>query len=203
MTDYLVRENETLRDIAARQLGNVNEWFRIVILNNLDYPYIGVLGTAYEGNVVLPGGKIRLPSSDVLNKATYFATRNTQNLDYAQLFLGTDIGLTDGKLTIVAGTTGKDLFLVSGSQNLVQAITNKFLTPLGALRYYPKYGSRVKKSIGETSDNALLNIIKADCAKTVRQDSRISNVKSITVISDGADKVAVQLQVDTKAGIGS
>ncbi len=209
--NYTISEGDTLRSIAARNLGDPNLWPKIALINNLDFPYIGVAGETYAGNVVLPGSTIIIPFKDPSSDdEAYFAERNkTQNdgqgnpvkVDYYKLFLKTDVAVSGGDIVWAYGVEGIDLLTVSGTSNMVQAILNRFITSLGSLLYFPQYGSALKRYVGGVLDRGTIEMAKGEAYRTVMQDPRIRSVLSLQVaVGASLDSLNITMSLELITG---
>lgn len=65
---YYIKEGDTLRSIADQELGDPNLWPKIALINNLDFPYVGVSREAYTGNVAMPGNAIIVPIRETVHR---------------------------------------------------------------------------------------------------------------------------------------
>lgn len=191
MKEYIVKEGETLKDIAKAQLGDPNLWIRLVWLNNLKYPYIVPLNQKQNySNTVSPGDKIILSvEEDILE---------TDNIEQ-QLF-GVDIALYDGKLKLDNSVDGVDLFIKSGLENVEQAIRHRFLVRRTSVMYHQRYGTRVCDFVGKTTEFRNLQMLKVEAIKTIMQDPRVQSVKNIKVNLD-QDHVEIYATVKLKSDI--
>ena len=137
-----VRANETLMDIAARSLGNFEQWYAIATLNGLVPPYPGA------DNSTLVGQQLLLPSSTgapVIGAAVPSYAANVLGIDY-------DFGPINGVQPVWTG----DYRLITGLLNFARSLGRRLQTPTGALIYHPAYGSRIPPEVGaiQTADEA-------------------------------------------------
>src|ERR1019366_7489071 len=110
---------DTLPVVAARELGDAARWTEIIALNDMVYPYLTDSIGAVAPGVFLTGTYITVPSSSPS------AASNDPNAVFGQ-----DVMLAaDGGLEVVNG----DISLVSGPENLSQALNNLLKTDTGEL----------------------------------------------------------------------
>lgn len=127
--------------------------------------------------------------------------------------LGTDIRLSlrnhELRPVYVVGTTRRrvpkktgfleDMDIVSGRENLGQAMVIRLLTPRGELTAlaHPDYGSRLHELIGRQNTNTTRNLIKLYILESLAAEPRIEKVLSVTVepAKGTRDTVVVRLTV--------
>lgn len=199
---YIINDQDTLKTIASRKLGNPSAWIAIALMNNLKHPYIvpQAIKSQYT-DVLSPGDKLILPSSnETLNNAAYFKNQDKafDNTDFETMIYGTDIGVPDGKLVLTSTQEGTDFFLVHGRENVAQALNNKFKVNRGSFIYYSLYGTKIQSYIGNILDNYSVSLVKAEAIKTVMQDLRVDDIKDIKVaIAESTfDHIAVDMVID-------
>lgn len=116
----------------------------------------------------------------------------TQETDYAE---GTEWDLSK-QLTILAyyqrpteEMGAVDLALISGRENLAQALLLRLLTPLGSLTGlgHTSYGSRLYELIGQPKTEATRNLCRAYILEVVRQESRVEE-KAVALTFDPASE---------------
>jgi phage baseplate assembly protein W len=81
---------------------------------------------------------------------------------------------------------GVDIGVVSGVENLQQALILRLLTPRGALEPlgHPSYGSRLHTLIGEPNTERNRNRAKLFVLEALAQEPRLGEVLSISVTTD-------------------
>lgn len=155
-----VRQNDSLPNIADRELGNFEQWQQIAQLNGINPPY-----------QVYPGQQLFLPP----------ATNNNQQTppNYLINYLGTD--LYYGPLgSNMLPWTG-DFFTISGYNNLAFALERRILTTLGTLIYHPNYGSRVPPEVGNVQEPQTATHIGAYANSAILTDPRVNNIPYWTI----------------------
>ena len=92
-----------------------------------------------------------------------------------------------------------DLALVSGRDNLGQAVVMRLLTPRGELAElaHPDYGSRLHELIGRQNTETTRNLVRLYILESLQQEPRIAKVLEVAVApSPGTrDRVDVRLRV--------
>ncbi|HEX7182495.1 MAG TPA: hypothetical protein VF756_11675 [Thermoanaerobaculia bacterium] len=99
-----------------------------------------------------------------------------------------------------------DLALVSGRDNLGQAVLMRLLTPRGELAElaHPEYGSRLHELIGRQNTETTRNLARLYILESLEQEPRIEKVLEVGVApSPGTrDRVDVLLRVQPIGPIG-
>ncbi len=161
-----VRENDNLMDMAARSLGNFEQWTQIAATNNLQPPYITSGATALTA---VPGQQLFLPTTGVVQ------TQGTVP-SYTLNYLGVDIyyGPLNQDIAVWAG----DFQLISGYQNLSFSLGRRLQTTLGALVYHNDFGSRIPPEVGTITDSNTLSYITAYAKSALLSDPRVNKIVS-------------------------
>lgn len=166
-----VKQGDTLRRIAVRELGDVSQWRVLAELNGLDSPYISSAG---EPNTVAPGSEILIPvesNTDDPQVTQSFGDSSIRSVE-AQVY-GVDFKTQFVNRKIDRVWIGNDWATVSGRNNLNQAIDNRLVTPQGALLSDPGYG--YPDSTGKKSTYGDLLEQKFRTEQSIQSDSRIEN----------------------------
>lgn len=172
---YQLRLGESLFDVASK-LGDVDSWREIARVNNWLDPF-----HKRDGSPAKAGDFIDVPTT--LSGAASTA-----------LFAGepsylTDLTLTaDGDIAI----SDVDVKLVSGEQNMEQALTSRMRTKKGELSYAPNYG--MGDLIGSVGDEGSIAELSVDLAEQLLSDPRVLNVSNM-VSSFSDNQLDVQLDV--------
>jgi len=179
------RWGDTLQKIAQRELGDASRWIDIVNINQLKPPYL--TGNPIEATdyVLLYGDKLTIPSGSRYVSAT---------TDASEVF-GKDMHLDNGRLTAENG----DLAIVAGSDNLLQALSNRVLTNKGDLLYHKKYGSSVRRIIGRKGNSRSGDIASGFVQRALLSDPRVNSIKSADADVSG-DALKVTAAVETTSG---
>jgi phage baseplate assembly protein W len=90
-----------------------------------------------------------------------------------------------------------DVDIVSGRENLGQAIIHRLMTRQGELEElgYPEYGSNLHELIGRPNNLATQNMVKLYVNQCLSQEIRIEKIESIDVMPHGSDPHAVVVEV--------
>lgn len=169
---------DTLQQVAARELGDAARWIDIANLNGLVYPYIAEQSGE---NVAAYGDAIMVPSPVPMASSS----------SDPDLVFERDVALSDGRLT----ANNSDFLLVSGLDNLKQALTNRIDVDQGELLFHQDYGSKIRRLIG-TVNGPTAGLLGARYAKAaVLADPRVSKVNraNAEVVGDRTD-VDVEVQ---------
>lgn len=179
------QRGDSLQRIAARELGDATQWQTLIDYNGLIPPYITDDPAQAVPGVILGGDMILVPAPAPVATAT---------TDPKAVF-GTDIKLSNGQLATANG----DFDVVSGQDNLKQALSNRVETERGDLLMHQDYGSLHKRLIGAvngpTSGLLAAQYVKA----TVQADPRVKSVLSATATITG-DVAEIKVEVQPIAG---
>ena len=90
-----------------------------------------------------------------------------------------------------------DMDIVSGRENLGQAIVHRLLTRLGELEElgYPDYGSNLHELIGSPNNLKTRSLVKLYVNQCLSQETRIEKIESIDVMPHSSDPNAVVIEV--------
>lgn len=176
---------DTLQQVAARELGDASRWTEIVAINDLLPPYLTDDPEAVTAHALLNGSYLVIPA----------ASPSARNPDPNGVF-GQDLKLTpDGLLDI----DGADFAVVSGVDNLVQALTNALKTDQGELLFHPAYGSLIRRILGSVTGPTASLLAAKYAQQTVAADSRIVSVTS-SVATVSGDVISVTVKSQTVTG---
>jgi hypothetical protein len=190
-----VAAGETIRDIAARLLGDPGDWRSLVILNRLRAPFVAAVGSP---GVLGPGDAILYPkdnggSTAVVNSQLPSGGGNPVIDSY-----GVDLRLAsvydNGQeyADLAVGQDG-DLEVIAGIDNVKQALNIKFLTERGELSAHTKFGAKFPTGSKATSNS--FNEFRINILNTINSDSRVSKVKALQLVASG-DKLAGRVEVE-------
>ena len=176
-----ILDTDDLQSIAARELGEVDKFRDIILLNNLKPPYIDPAGGP---GVLKPGDKILLPSfnpsttTDVIKSKEFQITKNMRE---AEKNLGVDIRLTkDGDLA--QSNTG-DFDLLGGMDNMSQAVSLRLAYEKGSLKRHLTIGTNLQTGRKVRSNS--LNEMRDDVIASFLQDTRVESVPFVEIIQEG------------------
>ena len=99
-------------------------------------------------------------------------------------------------------TAGGDLAVVSGRENLAQAIVNRLFTRRGELSKlgHPTYGSRLHLLVGEVNNTRTRGLAEIYIRECLGQESRIEKVTQVKIEppSRGVDRDTLYITVSVK-----
>jgi len=176
---------DTLQQIALRELGDGSRWPELVALNGLRPPFLVDDLADVAPGVLLTGQLIKVPS----------ASGQVRTTD-ADLVFERDVQLTDAG-DIVAD--GGDFGLVSGLDNLRQALRNRLETDRGELVFHPAYGSLLRRIIGTVNGPTAALLASSYTKAALLSDSRVRRVTSAKARVSG-DVVAVEANLEPIVG---
>lgn len=162
--------------IAANVLGDANQYWRIMDLNNFRDAY-----TRADGTPLSPGSSVLIPST------TAPAARDTD-------VFGTDLLIVNGDLQLVGNN---DVMRISGYANYTQNLMHRMKTPRGTNRVFPNHG--LMADIHSSANSTLPALIRTDVRDQVLQDHRTDEVRELALTELG-DKVQVSMVVKAIAG---
>lgn len=184
---YVVTQvGDTLQALCAREIGDATVWAEIAAFNGLKPPYIVDDPELVVPGVVVSGSQIRLPAP------TSFVSAAT---DPEAVFL-VDIQLSKGRMQF--GANG-DLTMLSGRDNLRQALVHRIVTPRGELVMHADYGSLLSRILGAANGPTARLLAGQYARAAVLADSRVSAVRQPKATVNG-DVVTVELDAETIAG---
>lgn len=179
------QRGDSLQLIAAREMGDATQWQTLIDYNNLVPPYITDDSTQAGPGVILTGASILVPAPVPV------ATGTT---DPSTVF-GIDIKLTNGQLATANG----DFDVVSGRDNLRQALANRVETERGDLLMHQDYGSLHQRLIGAVN-GPTSGLLAAQYVKAALQaDPRVQSVTSTTATITG-DVTEIEAEVQPISG---
>ncbi len=178
-----VEYQDTLERMAYRELGDATMWYQIVLLNNLDAPYISEEPIPGKRTVVY-GGKIMIPvygASDNAGRSSRdITTHLTQDMTIFERNLGTDLKL-DGNGDIIFDPYVGDVRLIAGMQNMAQAVKINLALEKGSLMYHPQKG--VYSHVGDKNDITAMDILDS-IEESILSDKRVQAINEIGVERD-------------------
>lgn len=179
------QRSDSLQLIASREMGDATQWQTLIDYNGLVPPYITDDPTQAGPGVILTGAMILVPAPVPIATAT---------TDPNAVF-GTDIKLSNGQLATANG----DFDIVSGRDNLKQALGNRIETERGDLLMHQDYGSLHPRLVGAVN-GPTAGLLAAQYVKAaVQADPRVQSVISATATIT-ADVTAIEMEVQPIAG---
>ncbi len=182
----------TLERMAQKELGDSTRWGEIVEVNGLKAPYVTDDLSSTIKNILKPGDSILIPTALRNGFSQVPAAKEiktTKSLTELEKSLGTDLKLTkDFDLSI---SNAGDLEVVSGADNMAQAVVLKLSYEKGEVMRYPEMGAGVTPGIKFPPVKAL----KDGLTNTLLQDSRIQGIEDLSLTRDNS---GVSLQFNLK-----
>lgn len=177
---------DTLQTVAARELGDAARWPDLVSYNKLVPPFITDDPTKARDGVLLTGQPLLVPAPSPVA---------TAQADPDEVF-GSDVQLNSrGELL----TDGTDFVVISGSDNLVQALGCRVRTERRELIFHPDYGCDARRVIGRVNGPTKTILVSRLVKASVNQDPRVSRVRD-AVGSAAGDAISVSITAETVAG---
>lgn len=173
----------TLERMAQKELGDSTRWGEIVEVNGLKAPYVtDDLSSTLEG-VLRPGDTYLIPTPARNGFSQVPAAKEiktTVGLSELEKSLGTDLKLTaDFDLSL---SNSGDLDVVSGAQNMAQAVILKLAYQKGEIMRYPELGAGLVSGIKFPP----VEVIKDGLTNTLLQDNRVDSIKDLSIIRDNS-----------------
>lgn len=162
---------DSLQVIAARELNDAGRWYELANINGLKPPYITDDLSQVSGSVLLTGDLIKIPAPN----------RTASAETDPETVFGIDVKLDNGSLSVVNG----DLALVSGKDNLGQALRHVIETSPAELIYHPLYGCSARRLIGEVNGPNNTFVASAFVKRSLLADPRVTKVPQSIVKVDG------------------
>lgn len=176
------RHGDSLQVIAYRELGDAAQWPLLIAYNQLVYPFITDDPTQEAPGVILTGSQILVPAPVPVIQAT---------TDPAKVF-EIDIAL-DANGLLQAGSDG-DLAVVSGVDNLKQALANRVTTDNGELIFHREYGTLVRQLLGAMNGPNAGLLAAQYTSAAVLLDPRVQSVDQ-SIVNIVGDDIDVQMEV--------
>jgi phage baseplate assembly protein W len=179
-----VRLGDSLMDIAARELGDFNQWSNIAQLNGLVPPYTAAVSSP---GVAGPGTMLFLPTGSPLPAVGVPPPNYNVNVLGTDKFLGP---LNEDMLT----WTG-DFQLITGIPNLQISLGRRLQTTLGTLIYHETFGSRIPPEVGDVEASTTGLLIEAYAESALQADPRVQSVQTITLTTPQVNQVNIAATV--------
>ena len=172
-----LKVNETLQQIAARELGDMSQWVTIANLNGLAYPWVtGDSGVAASAPAALWGASLMVPSGSNVISAT-----TTPDLVYERDIA---IGLNNNNGQLSDDGAG-GIAVVSGVDNAMQALQNGVMVEQNELPQHYSYGCKARQLLGTIGGPIELQLISEYVKASLLSDYRTQSVSSITATTSG------------------
>jgi hypothetical protein len=190
--EYVVRDDDTPRRIAVRELGDGSLWADVADLNNLRPPYFS---RAALPGTVKPGRSILLPTLERPVGAVGGESVEDIEIDA----LGVNWELTDeGEFRPNAARNGCEL--VRGMPCYVQALEKvRFRTRLGENPVFPDVG--ILAPVGAKNGAGMVQAVALSVRRACLTDPRTQSVVDLA-INDEGDGIEVEVSVQPRAMSG-
>lgn len=191
-----VRRGDSLVSIAAQILGDGSLWYELAVLNGLRAPYISEAGLP---GTLRPGDEILVPAIGA--EPTAAGVQTTPAHDVQDDGLGTNIALRETSRSrpgqpwvdlAIDERTLKDVRLISGVDNLKQAIQMRLWTRRGTMPLLPEYG--LPELTGEPNTPELMTELRVAVRSTINADPRVKRLSGLQVKATG-DRVEIEAGV--------
>lgn len=194
VTQYVIPAKKDIERIALEQLGDSGRWPEIAELNGLKAPYITQDLSNTSSNVAKPGDSILIPAPIIFGFSEIQTSKSipsTVNLSELEKSLGTDFKLTNN-FDLAIGNNG-DIQVVSGGDNMAQAVVLKLAYEKGELIKHPSLGSGLIigtkfKPIDEYRD---------DIIRTLTQDNRVERILNLALLRE-SQSLSLSFEVKIK-----
>lgn len=195
----IVNNGDDIRSLAFRLLGDRTKYHILIILNNLQAPYVSMFG---GHGILKPGDVIFYPkTSSTPNALSSISKPTSSNIDKLNQQYGTDLLLTPTESSVLGDTSdlslnqSGDLDLVSGINNISQSIKIKFSTKRGELPAHLLFGALFP--MGTKATPTSLAGFRVGVEQTILSDFRIDSIKSLKFVA-ASDTIAVSASVYLK-----
>jgi len=189
--ERIVGQGDTIQSLAAKYMGDANDWILIAVANQLQSPYI-TNGAKLPGTLQ-PGSKFIIPISDTASVPNVFSTGEVAlGKSQAEAYMGTDfelVRLANGtygwQIDAAGGST--DVHKVSGVNNLGQSFEGRMRTEQGTNILYPNLG--MPRMVGVKNFGEKLVDARYEVRRQLMSDSRVEQLAGIkfTVVGDAVD----------------
>jgi len=183
--EVLVQQGDSVQSLAAKYMGDPNEWPSIVLANRMKAPYI--TSGAQIPNTVQPGDRISIPIPDNQQTADTFTTGNTDVGAQIDALLGVDIErerLPNGKFGWAIDTAkgSTDVRKIRGLANLGQGLEGRLRTERGHNILYPQAGPR--RQIGNRIAGDDMVGAQFEYRQQLLADKRVQRITSLNFTND-------------------
>jgi phage baseplate assembly protein W len=136
----VVRISDTLQTFAARELGDLLRWREVAELNDLAPPWLtpSINEADRIPRTALWGDYLKIPSAATTSSAVV-----------GEDALGADTQMLNGAFVL---SDSGDLAIVSGRENLAQALGHRIKTPYKTYLPHPGYGCEIHELLGAPND---------------------------------------------------
>jgi hypothetical protein len=194
----VVGQGDTIQSLAAKHIGNPNEWAVIAVVNALRAPY--VTGGVRLPNTLAPGDSIMIPIPEALSNPDTFTTGNpATGGNQIDALLGTDFERhqnANGQFGWAIDTAGgsTDVRKIKGVANLSQGLDGRLRTNQGENILYPQVG--MPRQVGTRSLEDATETINTRylIRRQFLADARVERLVSLQFIPEN-DQVKIEAEV--------
>ena len=172
-----LQAGQSLTDLALRYYKDPSRWIEIADYNG--WLSAHVMGT---GEAAQPGQAILIPGGNRASVET--------GVEGDLLKRDLRVDLANGDL--VFDSVGQDLQQVNGIENIVQALSLRFLAVAGSSRPFPTYG--MPPVIGSPNAESMKGLVGAHAREQALRDPRIQDVSAIQLLAEGST-ISVELTI--------
>lgn len=181
VSEVIIAPGQTVEDLATQHLNDFTRWTEIVQLNNLVPPYITDISS--NPRIKMYGQRILIPSTGTQIDTNVVVVREdkyNRNLTETEKRLGIDFKLSEDFDFIL--NNNNDFEVITGGNNVGQAIRIKFNLTKGDLKYHKNIG--IGLPIGEKITNA--DKLYDEIVNTILQDPRFEKINDFNLMIDGS-----------------
>jgi len=189
VVDYRVGKissSDSIQTLSARLLGDPGRYMELVLLNNLEYPYVASADYIIANdlsNILAYGADIIYPTPKVTTEIVPTRVWRNENdvsvrLSAKERALGNDILLQGGDIS----WTSNDLRLAYGAENLQQYLSNMLLIKRSRWRRAQSKGLSDYHGISRDISRPIL---EAEISELFADDKRISGTRVLDVRKEG------------------
>lgn len=205
---YLIKQGDTIQNVAFIMLNDIDRWTDIVTLNDLEYPYIVQTNEDRINNpehLRTVGDTLLIPNDsaniiDIEKRNLTLANKGKIANDYYDMTMGMDLYLdvSDGNRKEFIGQlvndNKNDIAVVKGIDNLRQSLILRLLTRKGTLYRHPEYGSTIPNILGELIKETTLQDAVTEFKRCITTDERVSKV-SVTESEVTGNSIYIEAEI--------
>jgi len=184
-TVYTLKAGQSLYDASLEVYGTVDGWTEIADANSWQNAHVDA-----NGDLAKAGTRVVVPVQEgraLLNLSPQLIAGESQLLS--------DIALVDGDLELSRGL--RDINLISGEANFLQALNNRASTVQGEIPALPLYG--FENYIGSQNTTKRPGQIALDIIEQLLQDERVLAVNNV-VVEQVSDQTNIHLEASPISG---
>lgn len=205
---YLIKQGDTIQNVAFIMLNDIDRWTDLVTLNDLEYPYIVKTNEERIKNpehLRTVGDTLLIPNDnatieDIEKRNLTLANKGKIANDYYDMTMGMDLYLdvSNGNRREFIGQlvndNKNDIEVVKGIDNLRQSLLLRLLTRKGTLYRHPEYGSTIPNILGKTIGETTLQDVVIEFKRCMTTDERVSKV-TVTDSEVTGDSIYLEAEI--------